>query len=100
MAEELALPEDVEHSIVLPQLDRAAPDHPHVLHRPLPPLEDRLAGGKELHLRRAGKVLQRLLGEIREWSVAAQEFDYVVHWRTSVRSVSLRAAPGAGAWGP
>src|SRR2546423_1054091 len=50
-----------------------------MLHRPLLLAEDRRAGGEELHLSRLRQVLQVLLGEVVEGSVAPQELDYVVH---------------------
>src|SRR5207247_1469987 len=85
MAEELALPEDVEHATVADELHGAPAHDSHVVHWALALPEDRRARGEELDLRRAGESLERPVGQIVEGSVAVKEFDYVVHaWTRAV----------------
>src|SRR5690349_8501845 len=95
MPEELALAEHVENLTVVDQLDRPAPHDPQMLERLLALAEDRRAPGEELHLDRPRDLLQLLLSEIVERSVATQELDYVVHDRSEpngLRSTDSLAA--------
>ncbi len=86
MAEQLTLPQQVQHAALVDQFHGSPPDDPHVLPGLVALAEDRRAGGEELDLRRSRQLLDRLVGHVIERSVPSEELGYVVHrWAAATR---------------
>ena len=90
MPEQLPLPQDVQNSVCVGELDLPSANDPHVLQRPFPLAEDGLAGSEELDLDDGRELLQRFLRQRVERLVTGQELDYVVHGRVTSPRASHR----------
>jgi len=99
MTEPLSLPEQIQHSATVDELDSPAPDDAHVPERGFPLAEDDLPSREELDLDTCGKLLERALVQLGERLVPLQELGDVVHCFSRVRPRQPRrspvAAPGA-----